>query len=87
MNSDSTVSEITAIDDAPMSNQPILRQIYSLGRQIIACLTCSYEPTITRIYRNGKLFWQIYDPRSNQHIICVSKTEVRSWLETVYFHF
>jgi hypothetical protein len=52
---------------------------------IITFLTSGDEPRISqRADATGRIIWTIYDPRSNQHIICTSEAEVRAWLEYRY---
>lgn len=62
-----------------------LRQI---GEALVQELTRDRnEPRISKYYNiEGKAFWHVYDPRSQQRLICQSENEVLAWLEDRYAH-
>ncbi|NEP18032.1 MAG: hypothetical protein F6J97_14190 [Leptolyngbya sp. SIO4C1] len=65
--------------------QVIQRWLLQIGQAAIAGLTQGSEPQISHHIRaDGQTTWRIYDPYSDQSIICYSAAEVREWLEARY---
>jgi hypothetical protein len=45
------------------------------------------EPRIKqKCDRFGNIYWRVYDPISDSHCSFHSEQEVRSWLDTRYYH-
>jgi hypothetical protein len=63
--------------------RPTLR---AWGHALLKSMAGSGDPVIEeRMSRDGKLTYEIYDPRSGDRVTCYSEREVRIWLEQRYY--
>ena len=64
----------------------ILRSVFTagcsiLGQLLLKLLIRSGDPKITKILRNGQLYWEVYDPYTEKTISFSSENDVYVWLD------
>ena len=53
----------------------------TLGRLLLKLLIRSGDPKITKIRRNGQLYWEVYDPHTEKTIPFSNEKDVYVWLD------
>lgn len=58
----------------------------SLGQKILAAMTTPTEPHIwSTTDRQGRVFWNAYDPVNHRYIYNTTETDLMTWLEERYY--